>query len=140
MEKENILKPNIITEESELKKNASRIIKGSLLAIFISLALLFIYAMILTYTEVSESTMIPVVLVIVGISILIGSMISARTIRKNGLLNGAIVGLVYVITLYIASSLCLVGFSLTSNSIIMMIVGIITGIIGGIIGVNLNRK
>lgn len=140
MEKENILKPNIITEESEFKKNASRIIKGSLLAILISLILLFIYAMMLTYTEVSESTMIPVVLVIAGISILIGSMISARKIRKNGLLNGAIVGFVYILILYITSSLCLVGFSITSDSITMMVVGIITGTIGGIIGVNLNRK
>lgn len=138
MEKD--LKPKVTIEESEFKKNALRIIKGSVLAILISLILLFIYATLLTYTEIQETTMIPVILTIVGISILAGSMISVRKIRKNGMLNGAIVGLIYIIMLYLSSSMCLVGFSLTTNSFVMLMVGIITGIVGGIIGVNINRK
>ena len=131
---------NITTEESEVKKNIIRIIKGSVFAIILSIVFLLIYALVLTYTDISESTIIPVVTVIVGISILIGSMVSVRKIRKNGLLNGGIVGLIYVIALYITSSMCLVGFSLTLNSLIVLIVGILTGMIGGIIGVNLYRK
>ena len=138
MEKE--IKSKITIEESVLKQNTGRIIKGSIIAILISLILLFIYATILTYTQVSETTMIPVVLTIVAVSILTGSMISARKIRKNGMLNGALVGLIYVTMLYLASSLCLVGFSLTANSFIMLIVAIFMGTIGGIIGVNTNRK
>lgn len=138
MEKE--LKSKITIEESLMKQNMGRIIKGSITAIVLSLILLFIYATILTYTNVSEVSMLPVILTIVGISILAGSMISARKIRKNGMLNGAIVGLVYIVILYIASSLCLVGFSLTLNSFIMLIVGIIMGAVGGIVGVNTNRN
>ena len=84
--------------------------------------------------------MLPVILVVTGVSILIGSMISTRKIRKNGLLNGGMVGLIYIIILYLISSLFLAGFSLTFNSFIMLVVGIITGMIGGIIGVNTNRK
>ena len=131
---------NITTEESEVKKNIIRIIKGSVFAIILSVVFLLIYALVLTYTDISESTIIPVVTVIVGISILIGSMVSVRKIRKNGLLNGGIVGLIYVIALYITSSMCLVGFSITLNSLIVLIVGILTGMVGGIIGVNLYRK
>ena len=131
---------NITTEESEVKKNIIRIIKGSVFAIILSIVFLLIYALILTYTDISESTIIPVVTVIVGISILIGSMVSVRKIRKNGLLNGGIVGLIYVIALYITSSMCLVGFSITLNSLIVLIVGILTGMVGGIIGVNLYKK
>lgn len=133
-------KDNIITEESELKKNSIRIIKGSIFAIIISFILLLIFAILLCYTSLPESTMLPVILVTTGISILIGSMISTRKIRKNGILNGGIVGLVYIITLYLISSLFLAGFSITFNSFIMLIVGIITGMIGGVIGVNTNRK
>ena len=131
---------NITTEESEVKKNIIRIIKGSVFAIILSIVFLLIYALILTYTDISESTIVPVVTVIVGISILIGSMVSVRKIRKNGLLNGGIVGLIYVIALYITSSMCLVGFSITLNSLIVLIVGILTGMVGGIIGVNLYKK
>ncbi len=133
-------KDNIITEESEFKKNAIRIIKGSIFAIITSAILLLIFAVLLCYTNLSESTMLPVILVITGISILIGSMMSTRKIRKNGILNGGMVGVIYTITLYLISSLFLAGFNLTFNSFIMMIIGIITGMIGGIIGVNTNRK
>ena len=133
-------KDNIITEESELKKNSVRIIKGSIFAIITSAILLLIFAVLLCYTNLSESTMLPVILVITGISILIGSMMSTRKIRKNGILNGGMVGFIYIIVLYFVSSLFLAGFSLTFNSFIMLIVGIVTGMIGGIIGVNTNRK
>lgn len=133
-------KDNIITEKSELRENSVRIIKGSIFAIIISFILLLIFAMLLCYTNLSENTIKPVVLVITGISILIGSMISTRKIRKNGLLNGSLVGFIYIVILYLVSSLFLAGFSLTFNSFIMLLVGIVTGIIGGIIGVNLNKK
>ena len=133
-------KDNIITEESEFKKNAIRIIKGSIFAIITSTVLLLIFALLLCYTSLSENTMFPVILVITGISILIGSMISTKRIRKNGILNGGMVGVIYIITLYLISSLFLAGFNLPFNSFIMLIIGIITGMIGGIIGVNTNRK
>ena len=132
-------KDNIITEESEFKKNAIRIIKGSIFAIITSTVLLLIFALLLCYTSLSENTMFSVILVITGISI-IGSMISTKRIRKNGILNGGMVGVIYIITLYLISSLFLAGFNLTFNSFIMLIIGIITGMIGGIIGVNTNRK
>ena len=133
-------KDNIITEESELKKNSVRIIKGSIFAIITSAILLLIFAVLLCYTNLSESTMLPVILVITGISILIGSMMRTRKISKHGILNGGMVGVIYIITLYLISSLFLAGFNLTFNSFIMLIIGIITGMIGGIIGVNTNRK
>ena len=133
-------KDNIITEKSELRKNSVRIIKGSIFAIIISFILLLIFAMLLCYTNLSENTIKPVVLVITWTSILIGSMISTRKIRKNGLLNGSLVGFIYIIILYLVSSLFLAGFSLTFNSFIMLLVGIVTGIIGVIIVVNLNKK
>ena len=57
-------KDNIITEKSELRKNSVRIIKGSIFAIIISFILLLIFAMLLCYTNLSENTIKPVVLVI----------------------------------------------------------------------------
>jgi len=140
MEKENILKANIVAEESEMKKKVMSIIKGCLFAIILSIILLTIYALLLANTTISENTMMPVVLTITGISILMGGTISSRKMKKNGLIYGGIVGLVYVLALYVASSISMVGFSLSANSFIMLIVGVITGIIGGIIGVNLVAK
>ena len=140
MENENIIKSNLVKDESELKKNCIRIIKGSIFAIILSLIFLLIFAMLLVYTSLSETTMFPVVTVITGISIFIGSTISTIKIRKNGLLNGSLVGLIYILLLYLASSICFAGFSLNINSIITICASVICGMIGGVVGVNLNKK
>lgn len=121
----------------EINKNMIRVIKGSIFAIVISLILLLIYASLLAYTNISETTMTPVVITISGISILIGSSISSLKIKKQGMLNGALVGLIYVLAIYLLSSILLTGFTIDTKSMIMIAVGIITGMIGGIIGVNL---
>lgn len=140
MEKESILKANITSEESEMKKKVMAVLKGCLFAMIFSVILLTIYALLLANTAISENTMMPVVLTITGISILMGGTISSRKMKKNGLIYGGIVGLVYILTLYLASSISMVGFSLSANSFIMLVVGVITGIIGGIIGVNLQAR
>ena len=118
-------------------KNIIRIIKGSVFSILITLILLLIYAILLTSTNIPESTMSVVVITITGISILIGSSISSFKIKKRGIVNGGLVGLIYIITIYLISSIALMGFSMNITSIIMLIVAIVIGMIGGIIGVNL---
>lgn len=118
-------------------KNIIRIIKGSVFSILITLILLFIYAILLTSTNIPETTMSVVVITITGISILIGSSISSFKIKKRGIVNGGLVGLIYIITIYLISSIALIGFSMNITSIVMLMVAIVTGMIGGIIGVNL---
>ncbi len=125
-------------DKNETKENLIRIIKGSGIALGITILSLFIFAILLTYTNIQESTMIPVVIIITAVSILIGSSLSTLRIKKNGLLNGALVGVIYILLIYIISSLTGSGFSLNIMSIIMLVSSIIAGMIGGIIGVNLN--
>ena len=134
--KENILQGN----NDNLKANIIRIIKGSLLSIIVSAIFLIVFAMLLTYTSLSENTITPVVLAIVGLSILLGSYLSTKKINKKGILNGAMVGIIYMLILYIISSVIFMDFSINASSIIMIVCGIIAGIIGGIVGVNTNKK
>lgn len=113
-----------------------RILKGSAIAIVVSLILLMIFAAMLTYTNINENTMPTVIIIVTALSILIGSEISTSKIRKNGILNGAIVGGIYILLLYLISSIVTKNFSLNNYSIIMIATSIIIGGIGGIIGVN----
>lgn len=119
--------------------NISNILKGYAVSIVISLIVLFIYALILTNTSIQENTIKPTIIVITGVSTLIGSSISSMKIKKQGLVNGACVGGIYVLSLYILSSIVISGFSLNLSSIIMLIVGILLGCIGGIFGVNIGK-
>ena len=128
---------DVSKEDISKEKNSIKIIKGSVIAIILSLIFLTIYAILLSYTTISENTMVPVIITITGISILIGSSISSMHIQKQGMLNGALVGLIYMLLLYILSSILLSSFELNLKSVIMIIVGIVTGMIGGIIGVNM---
>lgn len=124
--------------KTEMEKNLIRVIKGSIVAIVITLISLFLFAAILTYTNLQETMMTPVIIVITAISILIGSSISTLKIKKNGLINGALVGMIYIVTIYLISSITGSGFNCNMNTIIMMASAIIAGMLGGIIGVNLN--
>lgn len=95
---------NLVQTTTESKNNIIPIVKGIVIAYFITLLLLFIFSMLLTYTNISEVTTAPVILVITAISILVGSSIGSSKIRKNGLINGGVVGFLYIMFLYIISS------------------------------------
>ena len=125
-------------DKNEWKQNLIRIVKGSIVAIIITLILLFLFASLLTYTSLQETIIIPVVMIITAISILIGSSISTLKIKKNGMVNGAVVGMIYIVTIYLISSLTGTGFACNVNTIIMMVSAVLAGMLGGIIGVNLS--
>ena len=113
------------------------IIKGVSISFILTLILVFIFSIVLTYTNIAESTIFPVVLFITAISILIGSSVSTIKIKKNGIINGGAIGLIYILVLYLISSILSTGFSLNGNSLIIMLAGLIGGMLGGIVGVNI---
>lgn len=129
-----------IEKENIKSNNMFKILKGIILSILITLLGLLILAIVITYTNVSESIIPIAVTIITAISILIGSFFSTINIQKNGLLNGFAVGFAYIATIYIISSITSTGFTLTSTSFIMIISAILAGMLGGIIGVNLKNK
>ena len=110
--------------------------KGVGISFIATIIFLLIFSIILTYTNIPESTINPVIIVIVAISILIGSSIANFKIKKNGLVNGGIVGGLYMLIIYLISSILNWEFELDLQSIIFILIGVIFGILGGIIGVN----
>lgn len=123
-----------------MDKSIIKVFMGSLIALIITVISLLVVAIILTYTDVSENIITVSVIVISALSILIGSIISAVNIKKNGIINGALVGFIYMITIYLLSSIFIAGFNVNMQSIIMIVVSIFAGMLGGIIGVNFHKK
>ena len=112
------------------------ILKGVGLSVGFTLTFLLIFSLILTYTNVTEEWTAPVIIVLTGISILMGSSIVNIKLKKNGILNGAGIGGIYFIVLYIISRLISMNFTLNIKTIATILIGVVFGIIGGIIGVN----
>lgn len=127
---------NMSENISENGNNIKKVIKGSAFSIIITLIGLLVYSIILSYTSVSESTIPTIVIIITAISILIGSTISTSNIKKNGIINGMFVGLIYIAIIYLLSSIVTGNFLLNITSIIMIITSVLTGALGGIIRVN----
>lgn len=112
------------------------ILKGSLISIIATIVLLMVFAAVLTYSNINENSMPTVIIVVTALCILIGSQITTSKIKRNGIVNGALVGAIYILALYLISSIISKDFSLNIYSIIMMATSILIGGIGGIIGVN----
>lgn len=124
-----------IAQKSE-NKTIKNISKGVVISLITTCIMLFVFAILLTYTNINEDVIDTVIIIITAISILIGSSIGNLKIRKNGLLNGAIIGGSYISIIYLISSILNWRFSLSFQSIIMITIGVVFGILGGIIGVN----
>lgn len=122
--------------EEGILKNFKYILKGVIISIIATLIFLFIFSIILTYTNVSEQLINPFIIVVTAISIFIGSSIGSLKLQKQGLLNGALIGGIYLISLYLISGIINNNFSISTQSIILIIAGMICGMFGGIIGVN----
>jgi putative membrane protein (TIGR04086 family) len=104
------------------------ILKGVAISIIATLIFLLIFSIILTYTNISEDTIQPVIITLTAVSILIGSSIGNLKIKKNGILNGAIIGGLYFLAVYLISSIVNWNFNLSMKTIILILVGITFGI------------
>ena len=125
-------------ENAQINENKTikNIMKGAGIALITTVILLLIFSIILTYTNIQENIINPVIMIITAISILLGSSLGNTKIKKNGLINGGIVGGIYIITIYLISSILNWKFSLNIQSILMIGIAIVFGILGGILGVN----
>ena len=118
-------------------KNGIKILKYVLLALLISLIGILIFSVLLSYTNISENYINPVTTAITSLSIFIGSLLISRKTKKTGLINGLLVSSIYILIIYLISSILNWNFSINLQSIIFIIVNILCGLVGGIIGVNL---
>lgn len=122
-------------EENNLK-NIANIMKGVLISLIFTMVFLFIFSIILTYTSLNEKLINPFIIVITAISIFIGSTIGNNSIKKNGIINGGLIGGIYLILLYVISSIINRKIGFTIQSLIMIVSGMFCGMFGGILSVN----
>lgn len=111
-------------------------VREIIFSVLLSLLLIFILSVIISETSVSENIITPAIIGITSVSLMIGAFRISKCKKEKGILNGCILGMIYMIILYLISSFSNFEFTLTINSIIMIFLGILGGAIGGILGVN----
>lgn len=129
---------NIGKEEKNFSNfNFINTLKATGIAIVFTIILLFVFSIILTYTNTPETSIPTVIIIITGISILVASQMATRNLKKNGIINGGFVGLIYILSIYLISSIITGNFGFDLQSIIMCIISVLVGCLGGIIGINM---
>ncbi len=102
--------------------------------------LLFLGAIAATYFAVSDMVVELLVIIITGICVLWCGFRAGRHTGRQGLLRGALAGLIYLGVLYLAGSLVTREISFQTTTALSMVIGVGCGAIGGMMGVNVKTK
>ncbi|MBE7074497.1 MAG: TIGR04086 family membrane protein [Clostridiales bacterium] len=116
------------------------LIKGSLMALSISLIAICIFAFVLRFCDISADAIKPINQVIKIVSILIGAFYALKKNKEMGLITGFLIGILYTILAFIVFSILNGGFSFQASLINDLIFGGIAGGIAGIVAVNFRKK
>ncbi|MTI47791.1 TIGR04086 family membrane protein [Sporosalibacterium faouarense] len=106
-------------------------------SVITSIIFVIILAVILTFTSLSEG-IIPVInSIIMIVSIAFGAIYVSLKSDRMGWLNGAGVGLIYILIIMILGAIFVDSFDIDIYLLFRIIVALITGSIAGMIGINL---
>ena len=108
-----------------------------LITFLVSAVLLCLSAVIFAYTNINDRYLQTFVFGVIVISVLIGSTILSKKIKEKGLLLGGTFGAIYVLLIFLITSIAYTGFAFTNTLLIYLGISVLSGIVGGIIGVNI---
>lgn len=128
-----------IFNSDEKKGIIKPIVKGVFVALAVSLVSILLFAFLLRWTNISESLIAPVNQVIKGGSIFLGVFFGLKRVKRNGIINGLLIGFFYTIFAFLVFSLLDGAFSFDRSLLNDIIFGTIIGAICGIICVNLKK-
>ena len=110
-------------------------LKGLLVAISISFALIILFALFLKWLDLSDVWIVPMTLLIKGISVLIGSLVAIRGTSK-GLVKGLSFGAIYTLLAFVIFGVLAQNFSFDIGLLLDFAFTMLLGAIVGIIKVN----
>lgn len=117
--------------------NLPGIVVGLLTGYIITLSFFIIYAIVLTFTSISELTLPTLTMLITIVGIVISGTLSARHTKSKGWLNGGIAGILYALIMIILGAFFIKDIGPSYSWAVKLIWGAILGAIGGMIGINL---
>lgn len=116
------------------------IIKGSVIALCVSLVCVLLFAFCLKFTPLSEKLITPINQVIKGISIFLGVLLGLKKQKEMGLVSGLLIGLIYTFVAFLVFSALNRSFDFDRTLLNDTIFGAIIGGICGIICVNIKKS
>ncbi len=119
------------------KKNTEFIVQGLLRAIIITVIMLLIFAVILTFKDIGEKISSIIYLLITILSIMYGTIYAVRKINKKGWLIGLVISMMYMAIIYIISIVSGNTLTFGTDRFIRIFLALILGILSGMLGINI---
>ncbi len=115
------------------------IIKGTFIALCVSLIGILIFAFCLKFTSLSDKLITPINQVIKGLSIFLGVLFGLKKQKEMGLVSGLLIGLFYTMLAFLTFSILNSSFVFDRTLLNDFVFGAIIGGICGIICVNIKK-
>jgi len=112
---------------------------GVLIAFALTAIALLVYAVLVTYTNMSENTLPIMIATTTLLAVMVAGFDAARGAPSKGWLWGMGAGFAYVLILLIIMIVALPTFSVDGRTFMVAVIGIAGGGLGGILGINLKR-
>lgn len=117
--------------------NFKNILVGMLGSTICMIIFLLSFSLIMVNCNVDDKYVSIIVAILYGISILCGSIIATKTVKKNGIMNGILFGMIYIIAMYILIGFLNRNFSISKSVIYYGLCFVALSGFGGIIGANI---
>ncbi len=130
------VKKNTAKNTSEESSLILGMIKGLAIAYAITCIVFIVYALILTYTSVSEKHIALVAIICTVAATVVAGFDTARSAKSRGLLWGVLCGVCYALILFVIGILLGDGVSFNTGKITTLLIAAAGGGLGGILGIN----
>jgi len=128
---------NLVTEEN--KSQIKQLIWGVLMGYAITCIVFLAYAMLVTYTQMSERSLPTVVAITTLLSVMVAGFDAAKGAPSRGWMWGMIAGAAYVAILAIIMVVILPGFFVDGRTVTVIMLSVAGGGLGGILGINIRK-
>ena len=112
---------------------------GVLMAFAITCVVFLAYALLITYTNMSERNLPIVVAVTTFLSVMVAGFDAAKGATQRGWMWGMGAGLIYVLILAILMIVLLPTFAVDGRTFTVVVLGLAGGGLGGMLGINLKK-
>jgi len=127
----------LVTEEN--KSQIKQLIWGVLMGYAITVIVFLAYAMLITYTQMSERNLPTVVAITTLLSVMVAGFDAAKGAPSRGWMWGMIAGAIYVAVLAIIMFVMLPGFFVDGRTVTVVVLSVAGGGLGGILGINIRK-
>lgn len=120
--------------------NIKKIFIGTFLSLLISLVLIFVLAIVVYFSNITERTVSSVIFAVSVVSVFFGAFILAKNITSRGLLNGLVLAGVYFAVIFLISLLVNGTVTPSVNNFLRLLSILAAGSLGGVLGINTNKE